>query len=74
MTCHVCKNISTAFDPFLSISLPIVKSLSCELEWNVVLYETHTKVEEDWLIADMPVLKMRTKPGMNVKDVKAILI
>ncbi len=39
--CHSCKNTSTAFDPFLSISLPIVKGLSQELEWNVVLYDTH---------------------------------
>lgn len=74
VTCHVCKNISTAFDPFLSISLPIVKGQSCELEWNVVLYETHKKDGEDWKSADMPVVKMRTKRGMTVKDVKGILI
>lgn len=76
VTCHECKNISTAFDPFLSISLPIVKGLSQELEWNVVLHETHTydKTKEKWEPSDMPTLKMRTKPNMTIRDIKDILI
>jgi hypothetical protein len=60
----------------LNVSLPIVKGLSQELEWNMVKYETHTysKSSKNWDQAEMPVLKMRCKPGMKVKDVKALLL
>jgi ubiquitin C-terminal hydrolase len=70
--CHECKNISTAFDPFLSIQLPIVKGLTQELEWNVVLYDTHqlNKDTEKWQPVDMPVIKMRCKPNLTLGEVK----
>jgi len=76
VTCHVCHNISTSFDPFLNVSLPIVKGLCQELEWNMVMYETHTesKSSKKWDQAEMPVLKMRTKPRMTIKDIKALLL
>lgn len=73
--CHVCKNISTAFDPFLSIQLPIVKGLTQELEWNVVLYETHEQNKANkWQTRDMPVVKMRCKPGLTLEEVRQSLV
>lgn len=74
VTCHICHNISTTFDPFLSICLPIVKGLTQELEWNLVLYETHEKVKDSWEPKDMPVVKMVCKGGMLVSEVKQALI
>lgn len=72
--CHSCKNTSTAFDPFLSISLPIVKGLSQELEWNVVLYDTHEQKGGEWTSRDMPVIKMRCKPNLTLAQVADSLI
>lgn len=69
--CHSCKNISTAFDPFLSICLPIVKGISQELEWNVVLYDIHEQDEKsgEWTTKDMPVVKMMCKPNLTLGEV-----
>lgn len=69
--CLTCKNISTAFDPFLSICLPIVKGISQELEWNVVLYDAHEQDEksEEWSPREMPVVKMTCKPNLTLGEV-----
>jgi len=72
--CLACKNISTAFDPFLSISLPIVKGISQELEWNVVRYDTHEQKEGEWEPRDMPIIKMKCKPNLTLAQVSQTLI
>ena len=73
--CLACQNVSTAFDPFLSIQLPIVKGLTQELEWNVVLYDTHELDvrTHKWKTRDMPVVKMRRKPGLTLEEVRQSL-
>ena len=73
MSSHTCHNISTAFDPFLSIQLPIVKGISQELEWMVVLYDTHFEKSGKWETKDMPVIKMRCKPHLTLGEVKQTL-
>lgn len=73
--CLVCQNVSTSFDPFLSIQLPIVKGLTQELEWNLVLYDTHELDvrTHKWQTRDMPVVKMRCKPGLTLEEVRQSL-
>lgn len=76
VTCHQCHNVSTTFDPFLSICLPIVKGITQELEWNVVPYDTHTFNESSssWEQREMPVYKMMCKANLTLGEVKRSLI
>ena len=45
MTCLTCKRVANAFDPYLSVCLPIVKEE--KLEFNFVGVESHDRVTKD---------------------------
>jgi len=45
VTCLTCNRVANAFDPYLSVCLPIVKEE--KLEFNFVPETSHERIEED---------------------------
>lgn len=70
VTCLSCGNISIAFDPYLTISLPIPKSTTFELVY--IPFNSHTYNEQNSVheVNNMPVLHFPLPKGSTVADVK----
>ena len=77
VTCLTCSRIATAFDPYLSVCLPIVKEETLELLYCPKIM--HEKVEGDDGEADyelqaMPYMSIPINRQTTVEDAKSLII
>jgi len=77
VTCLTCGRISNAFDPYLSVCLPIVKEE--RLEFNFVREKSHEVIrtesgESSYNLNPMTVVDLAVRKNMRIKDVKSALI
>lgn len=70
VNCLTCGNISIAFDPYLSLALPIPKPL--KLDVIFVPYYVHTQKTQDCEpeVSSMPMFTFQLEDDATVADLK----
>lgn len=73
VTCLTCNRVANAFDPYLSVCLPIIKEE--KMEFNYVPVRSHSRVENDdevtWDLNPIAVLDLTVSKNMKLSDIKA---
>lgn len=77
VTCLTCGRIATAFDPYLSVCLPIVKEE--KMDFNFVSAYSHREVKEDdgsvdYEINSFKVVEMSISKSTKIDDIKTQLV
>lgn len=76
VTCLTCNRVANAFDPYLSVCLPIIKEE--KMEFNYVQFRSHSRVEDDgeesYNLNPIAVLDLTVGKNMKLSDVKAATI
>jgi len=76
VTCLTCGRVANAFDPYLSVCLPIIKEE--KMTFNYAPFRSHSKIEDDGEVSyDLnPVVVLDLTVGKNIKlsDIKAATI
>lgn len=73
VTCLKCNNVSITFDPFLSIALPIQKTVEFELVYVPFNIHTHNKETDEYTVQPMPLYTFPLPKNCSIRDAKEIL-
>jgi hypothetical protein len=76
VTCLTCGRIATAFDPYLSVCLPIIKEE--KLDFSFAAENSHRKVtmdgEDDYELNSFKMMELAVSKSMKISDVKTQMI
>ena len=77
VTCLTCGKIATAFDPYLSVCLPIIKEE--KLEFNYVRELSHRELKEDdgtvdYELNSFTIVELTVSKSLKIADVKSQMI
>ena len=77
VTCLTCSRVATAFDPYLSVCLPIIKEE--KLDFSFAAESSHRKTTEedgtvDYEINSFKMIELAVSKSMKISDVKTQMI